>query len=109
MNRHHRWNIFTKEYAEQLDRVLSSMELEGDFYRFFHFMSNDPTTFSKGTDFETIHKLRQDKNTDELVEYLNTLFNMQINYVSNNKPILTTASGIVENSAIGLVGGAGIP
>ena len=108
MNKDSSYNMFTKSYADQVNRILSSMEYIGEDIRYIHFLSKDPTIFSKGTDFKTLDYYRNHGNMDGIVDYLNSLFNLQINYAKNNKPILLTASGIVENSAIGMVGSAGI-
>lgn len=108
MNKHHKFNIFTKSYAEQLNRVVSSLELIDEDCAYIHFLSKDPTMFSRGTDMKTLHYYQLHKDTDSAVEYLNALYNFQIAYVKANKPIVTSASGVIENSAIGLVGGAGI-
>ena len=108
MNRHHKFNIFTKHYLEQLIRVTRAMELADETMHAFQFSSVDPKTFSYGTDFKTIHHHAKNKDMDPIVEYFNTLYNFHVTFARWNKPLLLTAQGAIENSAAWLVGGAGI-
>ena len=108
MNRQHNFNIFTKGYLKQLDRTLHGMEMTEDEMMLIRFTAYDDHTFSRGTDFKTLHHHSAHKEMDPIVEYLNALFNFQIAFARNNKPLLSTIKGRVENSANCLVGSSGI-
>lgn len=109
MNRHHKYNIFTKKYADQLNRVCTSLEYAGDDISCIHFGSNDPTTFSRGTDIKTLQYHQANKDMDPIVDYFNSLYNFQTGFARTNKPLILTAQGNIQNSAACLVGSAGIP
>jgi enoyl-CoA hydratase/carnithine racemase len=108
LNRHHKFNIFTKGFVEELHRALYGLEFMGDDIHAIYFGAKDPHTFSRGTDFKTLHHHAQHKEIDPVVEYLNGLFNFQIAFARNNKPLISDVRGFVENSANCLVGSAGI-
>ena len=108
MNKQHKFNIFTKGYLKQLDRTLNACEMTEDEIKLIRFMANDEHTFSRGTDFKTLHYNAANKDMDPIVEYLNGLFNFQIAYARNNKPLISTIKGRIENSANCLVGSSGI-
>lgn len=108
MNRHHKFNILTKHYLEQLTRATRAMELSGDTIHAFQFSSADPKTFSYGTDFSTLRHHADNKDMDAVVEYLNTLYNFHVAFARCNTPLILTAQGAIENSAACLVGAAGI-
>lgn len=108
LNNHHNFNIFTKSYLDDLHRALYGLEFMGDDINAIYFTAKDEHTFSRGTDFKTLHHHAKNKDMDPIVDYLNTLFNFQIAFARNNKPLISDFKGKFENSANCLVGSAGI-
>lgn len=108
LNRHHKFNIFTKGYIDELHRALYGLEFMGDDIQAIYFTAKDSHTFSRGTDFKTLHYHAQNKDMDPVVDYLNDLFNFQIAFARNNKPLISNVRGFVENSANCLVGSSSI-
>lgn len=99
MNKQHDFNIFTKGYLKDLDRTLTGIEQTEGEINFMRFTAEDSHTFSRGTDFKTLHYHSQNGDMDPIVDYLNYLYNFQILYAKNNKPLVSTVRGRVENSA----------
>lgn len=108
MNGHHKFNMFTSGFLDDLDRALYGIEMMGDDIRLIHFGANDPHTFSRGTDIKTLHHFQKNKDMDPIVEYLNKLYNFHIAFARNNQPLISTPRGHIENSGACLVGSAGI-
>jgi enoyl-CoA hydratase/carnithine racemase len=108
MNRQHKHNVFTKGYLKQLDRTLYALEMTEEENLLMRFGSHDESTFSRGTDIKTLLHHSSNKDMDPIVEYLNSLFNFQTAFARNNKPMFSTVTGRVENSANWLVGSSGI-
>lgn len=108
LNKQHNFNIFTKGYLKELERTLIGLEQTEDEISLIRLHASDDHTFSRGTDFKTLHYHSKERNMDPIVDYLNDLFNFQILYAKNNKPLVSTIKGRVENSANCMVGSSGI-
>lgn len=108
MNKQHHFNLFTKGYIKELHRTIYAMEQTNDDVNILRFTAADDHTFSRGTDFKTLHHHSEHGEMDPIVEYLNDLYNFQIHFAKFNKPMFSTIKGRVENSANCLIGSMGI-
>lgn len=65
--------------------------------------------FCAGTDFNTMLHFKENNETDKLVDYLHSIFDLQASFGKMNKPILCVAPGNSYNSGAGLFSACGLP
>ena len=69
----------------------------------------DGRHFCNGTDFRTLMHYKANGETDSMVDYLGSVFDLQATFAKVNKPIMAIGPGNSLNSGAGLFAASGMP
>lgn len=108
MNKEHRNNLLTPTLAEQVQRGISSFDIDTAI-KFMFVSSEKGQHFSNGTDFRTLLHYVNSGELDKAADYLDQIFNLQVTMAKINKPVMSVAPGYSFNSGLGLLVASGMP
>lgn len=108
LNREHRYNTLTPNFAKQIARGVESMYLDHTV-KLIYLTTPEGQHFSNGTDFRTMLHYKAEGKDEKIANYLEDIFRLQAIFAKTNKPIMSVAPGHSFNSGAGLLAASGFP
>lgn len=108
LNREHRYNTLTPNFAKQIARGVESMYLDHTV-KLIYLTTPEGQHFSNGTDFRTMLHYKAEGQDEKIANYLEDVFRLQAIFAKANKPIMSVAPGHSFNSGAGLLAASGFP